>query len=250
MRNGKVIFVTGATSGIGRLITEMCVKQGHTVYATGRNEPSLEMLSKLGAKVFKADLTKKEDIEYVCNQLPAIDVAIMNAGLGIFQNAFELSDEEIDTMLDVNVRAPMLMTSRLAKKMISQQAGHFIFIGSQAGKVATRKASVYAATKHAITGYANGLRMELQSYNVKVTAIYPGPIDTPFLQKADASNAYRETMKNFLLKPEKVAEAVINCIDRPIREINIPKVMGITAKLYAVAPKLVERVGGRFFNKK
>ncbi len=76
MKSGKVIFVTGATSGIGRLITEMCVKQGHTVYATGRNEPSLEMLSKLGAKVFKADLTKKEDIEFVCNNLPPIDVAI------------------------------------------------------------------------------------------------------------------------------------------------------------------------------
>lgn len=250
MNNGKVIFVTGATSGIGRLITELCLKNGHTVYATGRNDPSLQMLSKLGAKVFKADLTKKEDIDFVCNQLPPIDVAIMNAGIGIFQNAFDLLDEDIDTMLDVNVRAPILLTRRLAKSMIERNSGHFIFISSQAGKVATRKASVYAASKHAITGFSNGLRMELEAYNVKVTSIYPGPIDTPFLQKADATNAYRDTIKSFLLKPEKVATTVVKCIDHPVREVNLPKMLGISSKLYAVAPKLVERLGKRFFNKK
>jgi short-subunit dehydrogenase len=250
VKNGKVIFVTGATSGIGRMITEMCVKLGHKVYATGRNEPSLEMLSKLGATVFKADLTKKEDIEYVCNHLPPIDVAIMNAGLGIFQNAFDLLDEEVETMLDVNVRAPMLLTRRLAHSMIERKSGHIIFIGSQAGKVDTRKASVYAASKHAITGFANGLRMELEPYHVKVTAIYPGPIDTPFLQKADATNAYRDTIRSFLLKPEKVAASVVQCINHPVREVNLPKILGITSKLYAIAPRLVERVGRSFFNKK
>ncbi len=111
-------------------------------------------------------------------------------------------------MLDVNVRAPMLITRRLSKSMIERKTGHFIFIGSQAGKVATRKASVYAASKHAITGFANGLRMELEPYNVKVTAIYPGPIDTPFLQKADATNAYRETIKTF---PIKTRESCCKC---------------------------------------
>ncbi|CAM5212945.1 Short-subunit dehydrogenase OS=Ureibacillus acetophenoni OX=614649 GN=SAMN05877842_10245 PE=3 SV=1 [Ureibacillus acetophenoni] len=134
--------------------------------------------------------------------------------------------------------------------MIERNSGHFIFISSQAGKVATRKASVYAASKHAITGFSNGLRMELEAYNVKVTSIYPGPIDTPFLQKADATNAYRDTIKSFLLKPEKVATTVVKCIDHPVREVNLPKMLGISSKLYAVAPKLVERLGKRFFNKK
>nr|WP_106779691.1 SDR family NAD(P)-dependent oxidoreductase [Lysinibacillus timonensis] len=248
--NGKVIFVTGATSGIGRLITELCIKKGHQVYATGRQEPSLEMLSKLGATVFKADLTKIEDIEKVCAKLPPIDVAIMNAGLGIFENGFDLSDDEINSMIDVNVRAPILLTRRLAQAMIVKKSGHFIFIGSQAGKVATRKASVYAASKHAITGFANGLRMELEPYNVKVTAIYPGPIDTPFLQKADATNAYRKSIENFLLNPGKVAKCVVQCINHPVREVNLPKVMGLTSKLYAVAPRLVEKLGSGFFNKK
>lgn len=246
----KTVFITGATSGIGRLVTEMCIDKGHSVYATGRNESSLVTLKRMGAKVFQADLQIKEDIAKVCRELPPIDVAIINAGVGIFQHAFDLIEEEIDVMIDVNVRAPIYLTKYLAPKMIEQKSGHFIFIGSQAGKVATKKASVYAASKHAITGFTNGLRMELAPYNVYVTTIYPGPIDTPFLQKADATNAYRQSIEQFLLKPEKVAYSIINSIDKPKREINLPHIMAFTSKLYAVAPNIVEKIGSGFFNKK
>lgn len=246
----KVVFITGATSGIGRFVTEMCLKKGHTVYATGRNESSLVTLERMGAKVFQADLRVKEDIEKVCHELPPIDVAIINAGVGIFRNAFELTDEDIDEMVDINIRAPIFLIKLLAPKMIERKSGHFIFVGSQAGKVATRKASVYAASKHAITGFTNGLRMELAPYNVFVTTVYPGPIDTPFLQKADATNAYRQSIGRFLLKPENVASSIVNTIERPKREINLPRIMSLTSKLYAVAPHIVEKVGGSFFNKK
>ncbi|PYF07230.1 SDR family NAD(P)-dependent oxidoreductase [Ureibacillus chungkukjangi] len=248
--NKKAIFITGATSGIGRIITELCIEKGYTVYATGRNESSLVTLSRMGAIVFQADLSELEDIDRVCEQLPSIDIAIINAGVGIFNNAFDLDDEDIENMINVNVKAPIYLSNRLAKKMIIQKSGHFIFIGSQAGKVPTKKASVYAASKHAITGFANGLRMELASYNIQVTAIYPGPIDTPFLQKADTTNNYRETMKPFLLKPEKVASEVLKVIEKTVREVNLPRIMSITSKLYAVAPSLVEKLGSGFFNKK
>lgn len=248
--NSKNIFITGATSGIGRIMTELCIKNGHTVYATGRNESSLASLSRLGAKVFQADLSKLQDIDAVCGQLPEIDVAIVNAGVGIFENAYDLTDGQIDEMISINVKAPIYLAKRLAKNMMAQNTGQIIFIGSQAGKVATRKASVYAATKHSITGFANGLRMELSPFNIVVTAIYPGPIDTPFLQKADATNAYREAIERFLLKPEKVAQEVVNTIGRPVREVNLPRIMSATSKLYAIAPALVEKLGSGFFNKK
>ncbi|HWK23837.1 MAG TPA: SDR family NAD(P)-dependent oxidoreductase [Ureibacillus sp.] len=248
--NNKSVFITGATSGIGRIITEQCIKKGYIVYATGRNESSLVTLSRMGAKVFQADLSILEDIDRVCSQLPIINIAIINAGVGTFENAVGLLDEEIDNMINVNIKAPIYLTKRLAPKMIEQQSGQFIFIGSQAGKVSTKKASVYAASKHAITGFANGLRMELAPYNIKVTAIYPGPIDTPFLQKADSTNNYRQSMKKFLLKPEKVAKEVLKTIDKPVREVNLPRVMSVSSKLYAVAPTLVEKLGSGFFNKK
>ena len=248
--NNKTIFITGATSGIGRIITEKCIENGYTVYATGRNESSLATLSIMGATVFQADLTKIEDIDKVCQQLPVLDIAIINAGVGTFENAFDLVDEDIDNMIDVNVKASIFLTNRLAKQMIERESGQFIFIGSQAGKVPTKKASVYAASKHAITGFVNGLRMELAPFNIQVTAIYPGPIDTPFLQKADATDTYRVAMQRFLLKPEKVAMEVMKTIEKPVREVNLPGIMAVTSKLYALAPTLVEKLGSGFFNKK
>ena len=250
MKNKKV-FITGATSGLGKLIAELCLKKGHEVYATGRNEEALNHLSKLGARVLKGDLSNKEDIHRICSKLPDIDVAIINAGVGFFQYAFNLSEKEIDAMIDINVRAPMYFVKNLSPNMIKKRSGHFIFIGSQAGKVATKKASIYAATKHAITGFANGLRMELEPHNVQVSAVYPGPIDTPFLDKASSSSAsYRNSLKGVLLSPEKVAKEVIKLIDRPLREINLPKILNITSKLYAVAPTIVETLGKKFFTKK
>lgn len=246
----KTIFITGATSGLGRVLTEMLVKQGHIVYATGRNESALNYLKGIGAIAFQADLRIPSDIDKVVSQLPTIDLAILNAGLGYFDSAINLADQEIDQMIDVNVRAPIYLTKRLAPAMIANKSGHFIFVGSQAGKVATKKASVYAASKHAITGFVNGLRLELAEHKIQVTGIYPGPIDTPFLQKADASNVYRSAIGTFLLQPEKVAREVIRAIEKRPREVNLPRIMSVTSKLYALAPAIVEVVGKGFFNKK
>lgn len=246
----KKVFITGATSGIGRKMAEECIKKGYTVYATGRNESSLKTLSDLGAIVFQADLRNKDDLYAVINQLPLLDVAILNAGLGIFGSFYELSEDDIDNMLETNVRAPILLARAISQKMIPARNGHIIIVSSQAGKVATKKASIYASSKHAMTGFINGARLELAEFNIQVTGIYPGPIDTPFLQKADATSAYRQAVKTFLMEPDKVVTATMRAIERPVREVNLPRIMGITSKLYAVAPAIVEFVGKGFFNKK
>lgn len=248
--NKKTIFVTGATSGIGLKITQICIEKGYTVYATGRNEAALNMLSRMGAHTIQADLRVIAEMKRVVLDLPPIDVAILNAGIGVFNNAFELSDDNINDMIDVNVRAPIHLAKHLVSKMIEQRKGHLIFISSQAGKVPTRKASVYAATKHALSGFIDGLRLEVSPFNLKVTGIYPGPIDTPFLQKADATNTYRTAIERFLLSPEEVANAVVKTIEKPVRAVNLPRIMGLTSKLYAIAPTIVEKLGSGFFNKK
>ncbi len=242
--------MTGATSGVGLKITELLVAQGHTVYATGRNTVALKALERLGANVIQADLTNITTIDKVCAQLPPLDVAILSAGVGKFSKAPDLLDEDIRQMIELNVSVPMYLAKRLAGTMIQRRQGQLIFIGSQAGKVATPKASVYAATKHAIVGFTNGLRMELAPYHVKVTAIHPGPIDTPFLEKASDESSYRQSLGRFLLSAEEVAQATVKTIERPVREINLPRVMGLTSKLYAIAPATVEWLGKSFFNKK
>ncbi len=248
--NKKTIFVTGATSGVGLKITELLVAQGHIVYATGRNEVALKTLQRLGANVIQADLTSLTAIDKVCAQLLALDVAIFSAGVGKFAIAPMLSDEDITQMVELNIRVPIYLAKRIATKMIAREQGQLIFIGSQAGKVATPKASVYAATKHAIVGFTNGLRMELAPYNIKVTAIHPGPIDTPFLDKVNDESGYRESLGRLLLTPEEVAQATVKTIERPVREVNLPRMMGWTSKLYALAPATIEFLAKPLFNKK
>ncbi|MEK5232340.1 SDR family NAD(P)-dependent oxidoreductase [Lysinibacillus sp. FSL K6-0232] len=249
MRN-KTIFVTGATSGVGLKITELLVAQGHTVYATGRNAVALKALERLGANVIQADLSNLAAIDKVCAQLPLLDVAILSAGVGKFEIAPALSDQAIAQMLELNIAVPIYLTKRLAATMMQRQQGHFIFLGSQAGKVATPKASVYAATKHALVGFTNGLRMELAPYHIHVTVIHPGPIDTPFLDKASDDHGYRASLGKLLLSAEEVAQATVKTIERPVREVNLPKIMGLTSKLYALAPATIEFLGKSFFHKK
>lgn len=248
--NARKIFITGGTSGVGLLLAKKLLEEGHEVTVTGRNIGVLGELKALGANTIQADLSIASEMEKAVSEARYPDTVIYSAGIGTFAYADEMTDEQIEAMIHVNVLVPMQMTKKFLPVMKERRSGHFIFLASQAGKVATPKASVYAATKHAIIGYTNALRMETSSYGIDVTAINPGPIDTPFLDLADSSGSYRQSMGNFLLPAEKVADAIVYTVGNPVREVNLPKYMAISSKLYAVAPGLVEKFGRRFFMKK
>lgn len=250
MEKSKTILVTGATSGVGRLIALKLSKTGYEIIATGRNRKALDELAKRNIRVIESDLSTQSGVLHLVEQLPSIDIAIFSAGIGTFELATDIEDVELCNMLKVNIQAPMLLTKYIASKMKTKAQGQLIFIGSQAGKVATPKASVYAATKYAIIGYTNALRMELAPYHIVVTCIHPGPIDTPFIDHADKTATYRKAMKHILLDPEKVAKIAIKTIGTKTREVNLPWYMGISSKIYAIAPSVVEKIGKRFFNKK
>ena len=103
------------------------------------------------------------------------------------------------------------------------KSGHIINIASQAGKIATPKSSVYSATKHAVLGYTNSLRMELSDFQIKVTAVNPGPIGTDFFTIADESGTYAKSVQRYILKPEYVAKKVVDAMLTSTREINLPR---------------------------
>lgn len=123
-------------------------------------------------------------------------------------------------------------------------------IASQAGKIATPKSSIYSATKHAVLGYTNSLRMELSDQRIFVTAVNPGPIETNFFTIADEKGTYVKNVKKFMLKPEYVAKKVVDAMLTPTREINLPRWMNTGSVVYALFPRLFERLGKRMFNKK
>lgn len=244
----KTIFITGATSGVGLLVAKRCIAQGHTVYATGRNASTLSALQAIGVHAIYADLRDNASLTTLYTQLPVLDVVIFSAGVGTFKTAATLTPDEIDAMLDVNVRAPMHIVRQVAQHM--KAGSQLIFVGSQAGKVPTPKASVYAATKFAIVGYVNGLRMELEKEGITVSAIHPGPINTLFIDHADQTGNYKQSLGRFILQPETVADEIMHMMKTKKREVNLPRVMGISSKLYAIAPALFEKIAKPFFEKK
>lgn len=246
----KKILITGATSGVGLLLAQKMYNEEYEVWATGRNETVLVRLEELGINPLVADLTKERDYDEMFQAMGVPDVVVHCAGVGIFAALSDIEEADIETMMQVNVVAPMLLTKYFAEKMKQNGHGHIVFVSSQAGKVATPKASVYAASKHAINGFANAIRMELKEAGIFVTTINPGPIDTPFLDLADQTGNYRERLGKYLLTPVEVVDAIIKSIKNPVREVDIPSYMSLTSKLYAVFPNTVERLGKGFFHRK
>lgn len=250
MNKPKVILITGATSGVGFETAKRLLAEGDVVQVTGRSMPALAELASIGAIPIPLDLTEEGAIDHLLEKIILPDTIIFSAGIATFSLAHETSDFETERMIAVNVNAPIQLTQRILPFWMKRRSGHFLYIGSQAGKVATPKAAVYAASKHAISGYTDALRMEVEQYGIDVSIIHPGPIDSPFLDKADDSGKYRGSVGKHLLTVDEVASAVVRTTHRPVRQVDLPAVMGLTSKLHRFAPRLVERVGRKFFMKK
>lgn len=258
---GKNVLITGASGGIGAEMAYLCAESGARLILMARSLDKLEQLkqnleSRYGVEVliYQLDVSDTNAIETVFSEvlqaLGHVDVLVNNAGYGIFRPAHESTIDEIKGMFEVNVVGLMAATSMVLPKMRERRFGHIINIASQAGKMATPKSSVYSATKHAVLGYSNSLRMELADLGVYVTTVNPGPIATNFFNIADEQGNYLQNIKRWVLKPEYVARQVVERMLTKTREINLPRWMNAASILYTLFPRVVERIGKRAFNQK
>ncbi|MGP4081022.1 SDR family NAD(P)-dependent oxidoreductase [Pseudalkalibacillus sp. R45] len=261
MNDQKIVVITGASSGIGADMARMVASKGWTPVLMARSFDKLEHLRneikndyKTTAHSFQLDIQDKKNIEAVFNQVQhevgAIDVLINNAGYGIFDYFEDAKMEDIEGMFNTNVLGLMACTKAVLPEMIKQKSGHIINVASQAAKLATVKGSVYAATKHAVLGFANSLRMEVKDHGIYVTTVNPGPIQTNFFTIADKSGQYENNIAKWMLQPSEVATRVVSAIDKPVREINLPGWMEAGSKLYQLMPAIVERLGKKAFRQK
>ncbi|MBD7983229.1 SDR family NAD(P)-dependent oxidoreductase [Sporosarcina sp. Sa2YVA2] len=252
MSKPKNVLITGATSGVGYAVAMRLLADTDRfkVYATGRAHDKIWQLQNDGAEALRTDFSVPGELDRLLEKIPSPDIVIVSAGVGLFESAHLISDESVQSMMNLNVIVPIELTKRILPAMMKKHKGQLIYIGSQAGKVATPKASVYAASKHALIGYTNALRMEVAGYGISVSVVHPGPIDTPFIDEADQTGNYRNSLGRHLLSVDTVANAVVRLIDKPAREVNLPGIMGITSKLYALAPSIIEKLGKKYFMKK
>ncbi|USK69070.1 SDR family NAD(P)-dependent oxidoreductase [Peribacillus asahii] len=258
---GKIVVVTGASGGLGKEIAIQTAKQGASVVLLARSMDKLTALRTMliemfGVHVFafQLDVANSNEVravfERIANEVGEVDILVNNAGYGIFKEAAETDIDEAKAMFDVNVLGLMACTNNVLSSMKRRKAGHIINIASQAGKMATPKSSLYSATKFAVLGYSNALRMEVKEEGISVTTVNPGPIATNFFETADESGNYVKSIQKFMLKPEAVAQKIVESMLTKKREINLPGWMNVASKLYYLFPATAELVGKRAFFKK
>ncbi|WP_026675011.1 SDR family NAD(P)-dependent oxidoreductase [Alkalihalobacterium bogoriense] len=261
MLNNKIIVITGASSGLGKEIAiEVARNNGIPVLVARRIDKLMELQHFIStefhvtAPVYELDVCSIDSVRStfatIFVDMERVDVLINNAGMAVFDDFIDATYEDMTNMVEVNVMGVLACTKAVLPHMLEQNQGHIIMIASQAGKIATPKSSVYAATKHAVLGFTNSLRMELHDSGIEVSAVNPGPIQTPFFDQADRSGTYVKNVEKLMLSPTKVANRIVNLIDKPKRELNLPWWMNVGSVLYQVMPKVVEKIGGKKFYQK
>lgn len=255
--NDQVIVITGASGGLGASMATEMIRRNAKVVIVARSEEKLKLLAAtLGERCsyYPMDVSSMEQIVFITEQIHSdhgkIDVWINNAGYGVFEKFVDSSLETIADMMDINYMGTVRCTKAVLPYMLEAGRGHIINVASLAGKIGTPKGSAYGATKHAVLGFTNSLRYELRDCGVIVTSINPGPIDTPFFQRADPSGGYVENIKWMMLTPEKVAIKVADAISSKKIEIDMPFIAAFGAKLLQLFPRLLNGISGKLLNKK
>ncbi|MDQ8739365.1 SDR family oxidoreductase [Paenibacillus sp. LHD-38] len=257
MLKDKVIFISGASSGIGALTAIRLSEHGAIPVLTGRNIEKLKEISSAikGKNAFyQMDVTDneqvKQTVEAVIAKYGKIDVLLNNAGYGQFEYFTSMPVESFEQMMDTNYMGVVRCTKAVIPHMVKRGSGHIVNVASLAGKIGTAKSTSYTATKHAVLGFTNSLRMELRDHGIQVSAVNPGPIDTPFFSLADPSGSYVKNVSWFMMKPEYVVKRIVRLIERRKAELDLPKKAALGIKFYQLLPRTIDRLFGGMLNRK
>lgn len=231
----RVVFVTGASAGIGAACAEAFARTGARLLLCARRAERLEAVAGRlrrdhGADVhtFTLDVRDADAVGAALDALPeawqAIDVLVNNAGLARALDAvYENTQEHIDTMVDTNVKGLLYVTRAVVPGMVTRGWGHVINLGSTAGHGVYPGGTVYCATKHAVRAINEGLKMDLHGTPVRVSSVDPGLVETEFSivrfdgDEERAAQVYAEMQP---LTPTDIAEVVLFCATRPAH-VNI-----------------------------
>lgn len=230
---GKIAFITGATSGIGKATATHFANNGINLILCGRRDNRLKCLQEELSRKVKVhtlcfDVRDKESVKNTVASLPdafsKIDILINNAGNAHGLDPIEEGSlDDWDAMMDINVKGLLYVSKAILPQMIERKEGHIINIGSTAGKEVYPKGNVYCASKHAVDAINQGMRIDLNQYGIRVGAVNPGLVETEFSNvrfKGDEERAHN-VYKGFQpLTPEDIADIIHFVVTRPYH-VNI-----------------------------
>ena len=216
---GSTVLLTGASGGIGMALARKLAAKGARLVVTGRRADVLQQLeTSLGARALVADLSDREAVEDLAERAGPVDILVANAALPSSGNLLDYTPRQLDRSLDVNLRAPLLLSRLLAPHMVAAGRGHLVMIGSLSGRTSSPGTSLYSAAKFGLRGFTHGLRQDLYGTGVGVSIVQPGFVREAGMF-ADTGAAPPAGIRT--VSPEQVAAGTVRAIERDRAEVNI-----------------------------
>jgi serine 3-dehydrogenase len=235
----KIVFITGASSGIGKACAEQFASEGSNLILCARRlarlktlKKSLEKKYKVKVLIFELDVRVKSDVEKVIRSVSkewkSIDILLNNAGLARgFSKIYDANTEHWEEMIDTNIKGLLYVTRNIIPLMTKRISGHVINIGSTAGHEVYPMGNVYCASKFAVKALTQSIRLDVLDKKIRVSSVDPGMVLTEFSKvrfSGDEDRADKVYEGVNPLSPKDVAEAVLFCATRP-KNVNINEVI-------------------------
>lgn len=260
--NNAVIVLTGATGGFGQELTSQLLQAGSQLILSDLNQAALDhQAAKITSEIttgkiiacIESDLSHGEGCQTLYEQIKAlnipIDILINNAGIGLFGRMDEVPADKWERLMQVNLMAPMRLSSLFVSDMIDRRQGHIVNISSLAGWIAPGGMAHYSCSKFGLRGFSEGLFNEVKPYDVKVTAVYPFFSKTPILQSerfgtlAESGSGFPEHLAT---DPAKVMAKTIKAIEKNKLHVFPDKMANSIHLLKQYFPKLYDLMSNRF----
>ena len=266
--SNRTVVITGCSSGIGRAAAYAFLDEEWQVYATARNPADIETLGEAGCEIGTLDVRDPDDIERVVDRIieaeGRLDAVVNNAGYGQHGPLEDVDDERFERQFDVNVFGPHRLIREALPQLRKQGDGTIVNVSSVSGRLAAPGMGAYSASKHAMEGYSDSLRRELEQFGISVSVVQPGPVETNFrdrvgdeLGRLERTEAYEDLYEfqedatliggdgPLAVHPAAVAEAIVEAAVTPDPEPRY--VVGRAAQLLVYASYLPDRIEDRIF---